>query len=175
MGIQEQLRLTSTITKLNQVVSHSALASKFISLFYAELEFSGTLVYCNAGHTPPILVSPGGSMLLTRGGAVLGPNPDASYERGYVSLEPGSVLLAITDGITEAESRRGEPYGWERLEALVRADRWTAAQSLVNAVFESVREFSKRVSPVDDQTVVAVIRREGSPGRGAGARSALEE
>jgi sigma-B regulation protein RsbU (phosphoserine phosphatase) len=175
MGIQEQLRLTSTITKLNQVVSHSALASKFISLFYAELEFSGTLVYCNAGHTPPILVSAGGSTLLTRGGAVLGPNPDASYERGYVSLEPGSVLLAVTDGITEAESRRGEPYGWKRLEALIRANGWATAQSLVDAVFESVRGFSKRDSPVDDQTVVAVIRRESPTAAGAGAKSALEE
>ncbi|MBZ5638658.1 MAG: PP2C family protein-serine/threonine phosphatase [Acidobacteriia bacterium] len=159
MGVEEQLRLTATIEKLNRVVSHSALASKFISLFYGELELNGTLVYCNAGHTPPLLRARGGVEELTRGGTVLGPNPDARYERGYVDLPPGSALLAYTDGISEAESAAGEAFGVERLREVLASERWASARNLVEKVFGAVKEFSLADPPVDDQTVVAVVRR----------------
>lgn len=158
MGVEERLRITATIEKLNRVISHSALASKFISLFYGEIEPNGNLVYCNAGHPPPLLWTDGRIEELTRGGLVLGPNPDALYERGYVLLSPGSILLAYTDGITEAENPVGEAFGVERLVRMLRRERWTSARDLVEAVFTEVREFSAVDSPRDDQTVVAVLR-----------------
>lgn len=158
MGVEERLRITSTIEKLNRVISHSALASKFISLFYGEIEPNGNLVYCNAGHPPPLLFQNGKFESLSRGGLVLGPNPRALYERGYVQLAPGSVLLAYTDGITEAENAAGEAFGVERLHEVLRGA-WTGAQGLVEAVFDAVGTFSGTKTPRDDQTVVAVVRR----------------
>lgn len=163
MGVEEHLRITSTIEKLNRVISHSALSSKFISLFYGEIERNGNLVYCNAGHPPPLLLQDGTIHELGRGGLVLGPNPRALYERGYALLSPGAILLAYTDGITEAEDSAGEAFGVPRLrELLVRG--WPSAKSLVEAVFTAVRAFSSAGSPRDDQTVVAVIRRGGPAG-----------
>jgi hypothetical protein len=159
MGVEERLRITATIEKLNKVVSHSALASKFISLFYGEIERNGNMVYVNAGHTPPLLRTGDGLTELTRGGLVLGPDPEALYERGYATLEPGSVLLAYTDGITEAESPRGESYGVERLRALLLSRPWVAARELVETVMREVTAFSGSDVRVDDQTVVAVVRR----------------
>ncbi len=157
MGVEEHLRITSTIEKLNRVVSHSALASKFISLFYGELETNGTLVYCNAGQTPPLVLVGGAIRELTRGGTVLGPNPDALYERGYVDLTHGSALLAYTDGITEATNPAGEAFGTERLREILAARRWPRARDLVQEVFDRVRAFSVANPPVDDQTVVAIV------------------
>jgi sigma-B regulation protein RsbU (phosphoserine phosphatase) len=159
MGVQEQLRITSTIERLNRVVSYSALASKFISLFYGEIEMNGTLVYCNAGQTPPLVLREGRFQELTRGGTVLGPNPDALYERGYVDLTPGSVFLAYTDGITEAVNASGEAFGTGRLRDLIASRRWLKAGDLVDAVFEQVWEFSSMNPPADDQTAVAILRR----------------
>jgi len=162
MGVEERLRITSTIEKLNRVISRSALASKFISLFYGEIEPNGNLVFCNAGHPPPLLWMNGDLRQLRHGGLVLGPNPDALYERGYVQLAPGALLLAYTDGITEAENPAGEAFGVERLvEILGRG--WPGARALVEAVFQAVRSFSGLDAPRDDQTVLAVLRR---PGRG---------
>ncbi len=158
MGMQEQLRLTATIERLNRVVSHSALASKFISLFYGELESNGTCVYCNAGHTAPILYQNGSFEELIHGGTVLGPNPEASYDRGYVMIQPGAVLLAYTDGISEAENRLGEAFGVDKLRRLIASRTWVSAQSLVDAVFDEVRAFSATDPPADDQTVVVVLR-----------------
>lgn len=159
MGVEERLRITATVEKLNKVVSHSALASKFISLFYGEVEKNGNMVYVNAGHAPPLLRGPGGLQELTRGGLVLGPSPDALYERGYVTLEPGSVLLAYTDGITEAEDPKGEDYGLGRLRQLLLSRAWAGARELVDAVMGDVARFSGGDFRTDDQTVVAVVRR----------------
>lgn len=161
MGVEERFRITSTIEKLNRVIGRTALASKFISLFYGEVEPNGNFVYCNAGHTPPLLWSRGTMMELRRGGIVLGPNPDALYERGYVQLEPGAVLLLYTDGITEEENPAGEAFGVPRLAEIVRRG-WTGARALVETVFAETRAFSGLDSPRDDQTVVAVVRK-GAP------------
>ncbi len=158
MGVEEKLRITVALEKLNKVIHRSALSSKFISVFYGELERNGLMVYCNAGHAPPLVRQNGVFEELGRGGMVLGPNPDALYDRGYVLLEPGAVLLAYTDGITEAENERGEAFGLARLKELLGRESWVSARELVEAVFASVRSFSGREAPADDQTVVAVLR-----------------
>ncbi|HEX5042237.1 MAG TPA: PP2C family protein-serine/threonine phosphatase [Candidatus Polarisedimenticolaceae bacterium] len=159
MGVEERLRITATVEKLNKVVSHSALASKFISLFYGEVEKNGNMVYVNAGHAPPLLRGGAGLSELTRGGLVLGPSPDALYERGYVTLEPGDVLLGYTDGITEAENPAGDAYGVDRLRDLLLRKTWTSARELVEAVLADVDGYVGSDLRVDDQTLVAVVRR----------------
>jgi len=159
MGVEERLRITATVEKLNKVVSHSALASKFISLFYGEVEKNGNMVYVNAGHTPPLLRDKAGLQELTRGGLVLGPSPDALYERGYVTFEPGDVLLGYTDGISEAESPGGEAYGVDRLRDLLLRKAWTSARELVETVLADVDAHTGSDLRVDDQTLVAVVRR----------------
>src|SRR5207344_1530148 len=139
MGVEENLRLSATLTKLNRVVNHSALASKFISLFYAELESAGTVVYCNAGHNPPLLWDGTSFRELARGGMILGPNPNSQYERGYETLAPGSILLAYTDGIVEAVDPGDEAFGMERLREVIRHRPWSSARELVEGVFAAVR------------------------------------
>jgi serine phosphatase RsbU (regulator of sigma subunit) len=96
---------------------------------------------------------------LSRGGLILGPEPEARYERGYARLEPGAVLLAFSDGITEAEGRDGSTFDTGRLRDLLRSKKWDGAWEIVDTVFREVREFSGTDDPIDDQTVVAVVRR----------------
>jgi serine phosphatase RsbU (regulator of sigma subunit) len=159
MGVEENLRISATLEKLNRVVSHSALASKFISLFYAELESAGTIVYCNAGHNPPLLWDGAEFRELARGGMLLGPDPTSQYERGYETLAPGSVLLAYTDGIVEAVNPSDEAFGMDRLRAVIRARPWSSARELVDAVFAAVREHVGSDTRDDDQTVVGILRK----------------
>ena len=158
MGIEENLRLTATIEKLNQVVSRSTLAARFISLFYGELELDGTLVYTNAGHPPPLVLRDGLFEELKCGGLILGPDPTARYRRGYTTIGPGTVFLAYTDGITEAADNDGEMFGVDRLKAIMASRPWDRAEDLVDAIFEAVETFSKGKPPDDDRTVTAMIR-----------------
>jgi serine phosphatase RsbU (regulator of sigma subunit) len=152
-----QYKLTRAVERVNRVVARSALASRFITLFYCEFESSGTMVYCNAGHPPVLLFNGREIRRLDLGGLVLGPRPEATYERGFESFPPGSVLLLYTDGIIEAENEEEEQFGIERLEALLRDAHDMPAVGIVGRIYEEVDRFSP-IPRRDDQTVVVVRR-----------------
>lgn len=152
-----QYRLSRAIEKVNRVVARSGLTSRFITLFYAEFESNGNLVYCNAGHPPALLLRGGQIKELIHGGIVLGPDPKASYERGFEQFTAGSVLLIYTDGITEAANARGVQFGLARLSRLLKQCQEASAQGIVDAIFDAVRRHAPGPA-ADDQTVVVVRR-----------------
>ena len=59
MGIEKDLKIAHVFARLNRVIHRSNLSSRFVSVFYGELEANGNLVYVNAGHQPPLLFSTG--------------------------------------------------------------------------------------------------------------------
>jgi stage II sporulation SpoE-like protein len=162
MGVSENLKIVSIIEKLNRIINRSTLSTRFISLFYGELEKNGNFIYCSAGHPPALFLHDGRFQELAHGGMVLGPDPDAQYERGYVVLRPGDIVVAYSDGITEAANERDEQFGLDRLRQVIAANTDLAAKGMVDLIFQSVEAFAGRVRPADDQTVV-VIRRPPAP------------
>jgi len=160
MGLSRDFKLSRTVERLNIIINRSKLASKFVSLFVAELETNGNLIYVNAGHVPPfILHANDGIELLREGGMVLGPSPDMTYQRGFAHLDPGDLLVLYTDGITECHHHRtGEEFGLSRLQRLVRRMADRPAAEIVQAVFNAVPSFAGTSTPEDDQTVVVVRR-----------------
>jgi sigma-B regulation protein RsbU (phosphoserine phosphatase) len=161
MGIEENLKIVSTVEKLNKVINRSTLATRFVSLFYGELEKNGNFIYCSAGHPPGLMLHCDGIKHLAQGGMVLGPDPDARYERGYVEMRAGDAILLYSDGITEATGRSGDDFGLERLERILTEHHSLEAKTVVDLVFREVETFSGRSAPADDQTVV-VVRHPGS-------------
>ena len=67
MGMADDLKIIKAVERLNRVIHRSALSSKFVSLFYGEVEPNGNFLYCNAGHNPPLLRRPGSFQQLTQG------------------------------------------------------------------------------------------------------------
>ncbi len=158
VALDGSYRMTSAVERVNRVLSRSALASRFISLFYVEFERGGNLVYCNAGHPPGLLWRQGRITRLKRGGMVLGPNPRASYQRSFAAFPKGSALLLFTDGITEASSPKGKFFGIGRLERCLREMHHLCAEEIVERVFNAASEFAPGARG-DDQTLVVVRRR----------------
>jgi GAF domain-containing protein/anti-sigma regulatory factor (Ser/Thr protein kinase) len=85
---------------------------------------TGELTFVNAGHPPPLLREPDGTVTFVEGtsGIPLGALPDTRYTATTVTIEPGSTLLLYTDGLVE---RRDLPLdeGLERLRSCVVDDR----------------------------------------------------
>jgi sigma-B regulation protein RsbU (phosphoserine phosphatase) len=158
MGLTRDFKLSRTIERLNAIINRSKLTSKFVSLFLAEMETSGNLIYVNAGHVLPFILHADKSIeYLREGGMVLGPSPDARYLRGFAHLEPGAVLVLYTDGITECRSRRSDrEFGIEKLQSLVRRHADRPAAEIVQIVFEAADRHSGLATPEDGQTVVIV-------------------
>src|SRR5512134_214221 len=129
MGIEKELKMTHVFRKLNRVIHRSRLSSRFVSVFYGELERNGNFIYVNGGHHPPLLFRGASVQELGTGGTVIGPLPEAEFSRGIAALEAGDTLVLCTDGILERRGPGGEFFGTERLKALVQAHAGTGARA----------------------------------------------
>lgn len=156
VGMDEDLKVVRVVERLNRVIHRATLASRFISLFYGEFDTNGTLIYCNAGHNPPLLRRPRSFEELDRGGLILGPNPNAHYERGHVRLERGDAVVMYTDGLIERANPRGEEFGMSRLRRLLRKLDGASARETVEALFAAADAHAGRARQVDDVTAVVV-------------------
>ena len=88
---------------------------------------------------------------------MLGPLSEASYERGFVIMKPGDMLVFYTDGIVETRgSQPPEEYGPERLLAVARQHQGRPSQAVVEAIFADVEEWSLGAPADDDRTLVVV-------------------
>jgi sigma-B regulation protein RsbU (phosphoserine phosphatase) len=155
MATDRDFKIVRTMEKLNHIIHRSRMTTKFVSLFYGELETGGILIYSNAGHNYPFVLKKSNHIdILANGGPVLGPTPDATYTRGFAKLDPGDLLCLYSDGIVEAHDRNDQEFGLERLQRLVKANRTKPAQEIVNEVFARVTKW--RRDREDDQTVVIV-------------------
>jgi serine phosphatase RsbU (regulator of sigma subunit) len=72
-----------------------------------------------------------------------------------VRLDPGDLVLMFTDGITEATTRDGRPFGLERALDVVRAHRHDHPSEITESLFRAVRDFAGR-PPSDDITAVVI-------------------
>ena len=169
MGLARDFKIVRTVERMNSIIHNSTLTSRFVSMFYGELELNGVFIYVNAGHPPPFhLDASGKCRYMEEGGPVLGPLSEASYERGFVIMKPGDMMVFYTDGIIETWGREGEgqameEYGVDRLMNIARAHQGKPATVVVDAIFEDVDAFGGGADPADDRTVMVVTYPEGGP------------
>jgi serine phosphatase RsbU (regulator of sigma subunit) len=149
----------------NQRILSETHTGMFVTVFYAVLNTeTGSFLYCNAGHIPPLLLNAEGSATLGRTGLPLGILEDAVWETGSAELAGGDALLLYTDGVTEAQARDGVPFGQDRLLEAMHACRAggdgpvDGADKLRDAVLAAVHRFVGDAPQFDDVTVMVVSR-----------------
>ena len=159
MGLEKDLKPTRVLEKLNHVIHRSMLSSRFVSLFYGELESTGNFLYVNAGQLPPLIFSKNSVESLQKGGIVIGPLPEVSFKHGITNIEPGALLLLCTDGINERRNSQGAFFGETHLEHIVRSNMGKSAQEILDLLFASAYDFGGKRSWDDDATAVVIIRK----------------
>ena len=158
MGVARDFKIVRTVERLNRIIHESRLTTKFVSLFYGELETTGNFIYVNAGHNPPLLAGARGVSVLAQTGMVLGPSRESSYSRGFVTVERGDLLVLYTDGIVEARDARGSEFGLDRLKRLIAGLRERSADEVLAAIFEKVAQFTRGAPAEDDRTALVLKR-----------------
>lgn len=141
-------------SQLNRHLYHVTEASRFATVFY--VEWNGAerrLTYANAGHNTPILLGSRRGEALDRGGPPVGLFANSKFDEGEVVLEPGDLLAVYSDGITEAENPRGEPFGESQLTAVLAAHADQPLLEIQQQVLRAVREWSSE-EPADDATLL---------------------
>jgi len=118
---------------------------------------TGALEVANAGHPPPLMVRAGAATFGPGGGTVLAPTFEPSIAQYSLTLEPGDLLVAYTDGLVE---RPGEDYE----ECFRRIADAALALSAIEDLDEFCRRLVESTAPAggrrDDCCVIA-LRRDG--------------
>ncbi|MFL6013189.1 MAG: PP2C family protein-serine/threonine phosphatase, partial [Gaiellaceae bacterium] len=145
------------LASANDVVVDEIAAGKFITMIYLAIDASnGSVAVACAGHPPPLLVAPDGTVTQVRvSGLALGVEPGQTYEEGSATVERGGALVVYTDGVIEAR-RDGEFYGVERLIEVVGASLQQPAAQIARTAMEDCREFAGDLA---DDCALVVIKR----------------
>ena len=148
--------LAEMVGRLDQAVSANSPDNRFITFFIGIIDAAkGQMVYCNAGHNPPLLLKKDGTIeKLPACGCVLGMLPMIGYTENTCDFGPGDLLAIFSDGVTEAEDPQEMEYGDDRIGALLQKDSSRGATELVADLLEDVDRFTEGAPPADDVTVL---------------------
>jgi serine phosphatase RsbU (regulator of sigma subunit) len=154
------LRVSELAARMNGFLHQSTGANKYATFFYAQIECGRRLDYVNAGHNPPYLVRRTSSDVeiieLGVGGTVIGLFPHLSFEEAAVELQPGDVVVAFTDGVSEARNAADEEFGEDRVKELLRATAGMSAAEISSRLADDVRAFIGDAEQHDDLTLVVM-------------------
>jgi|HubBroStandDraft_1064217.scaffolds.fasta_scaffold00378_7 sigma-B regulation protein RsbU (phosphoserine phosphatase) len=147
--------LTASIDELfYEVCPDSSYATMFVARYDPARRF---LHYVNAGHEPPVVlrktVTGYRPVALEPTGPVIGMLRKSRFHENVVSLAPGDLLVAYTDGLCETANERGEEWGFRRLMATVRACSYRTARDIVEQVLETAETFADGCEQHDDMTL----------------------
>lgn len=156
MGVEKEMRMAEAMQKLNRVIHRSTLSSNFVSLFFAQIESSGHVLYINAGHPPPILIHGTQAKRLQPTGMILGALSDTQFRRASANLEPDGVLMLYSDGVVERRRGGGEEFGLHRLEEAVIRHQEQSATAILDRILEAVTLFGDPPEFEDDVTLVVI-------------------
>jgi phosphoserine phosphatase RsbU/P len=158
--IEEPKSLAEVMTKLNRITSANCPANRFISLFFCIVDGeTGELIFCNAGHNPPLLIRANGEYeQISGGGPVIGILPSIEYKEFRLRLEEGDALVIYSDGVTEAANLQSEEFEVEGLADAVIKSRHLSASRIVEEVNRAVAEFTGTAPQSDDITLIVAKR-----------------
>lgn len=145
---------------LNQHLYLSTQPAKYATLFLAYYDAATwVLRYSNGGQLPPLVLRADGSVVrLDRGGTVVGLLDNQLYEEGALQLEPGDILIAYSDGVTEPENEYGD-FGEDRMVELVHRNRNLPLQEITQRVMQALDDWIGGEEQPDDITIVLARQR----------------
>ncbi len=159
-----QDRVAELLSELNLAMILPGGQNRFATLFYGLYDGTlRTLTFGNAGHLPPILCRAAevcgglpGIVHLKASGTVLGCFRDAIFQQTCVDVSPGDLLMAFSDGVSEAVGPKGEEFGEDRIVRLAIDHKGLASAELRDRILEEVTLFTRSAEPHDDRTLIVV-------------------
>lgn len=160
MVSQMDCDLRSAVRLLDDHMKESLIIGKFITAFIARVRpGEREIEYTLAGHPGPFVVAPGSIVQLEITGTAFGIPGTPPLETRRCSMDPGSVLIAYTDGYSEAQSPDGDLYDDERIGELTSEHFGLPLPEIVRVLDEDIGRYTHHAPPPDDATVI-LLRRE---------------
>jgi serine phosphatase RsbU (regulator of sigma subunit)/pSer/pThr/pTyr-binding forkhead associated (FHA) protein len=160
MQLRADVPIDEALNRLNRFLCEKSSASRFVTMFLFTLNSDGSGKYISAGHNPSYLfrAATGEIEELDSNNMIVGAFPFATYETATLELNRGDLLLAYSDGLTEAENLQGEMLGEEGVKKVIRAEAPAGAKHLEQKLLATIQSFTVGRSPTDDITIMIVER-----------------
>jgi phosphoserine phosphatase RsbU/P len=143
------------VTRLNKHLYSSTAPDRFATLFYGVYDAqTHRLEYTNAGHPAPLCISGKQVRCLSTGGTVLGLFDDRQFESQVVDIAPGSLLIAYSDGLTEAENANAEEFEEQRVLDVALRMGQAPARAVLKNLLEAVNQWTGPAEQSDDITII---------------------
>lgn len=157
LAIRANALKTAVVNTNEYITTHHLDLNMFATMFFGMLDpVSGSLVYINGGHPPPMIISPEGVIKhrLEPTGPAVGMFAGADFDLAEAKIEPGDMFYAFTDGVTDARNPAGKLFKEENLLPLVRQP-LNGAVDLLNRVDSALYNYISDAVQFDDITMVA--------------------
>lgn len=146
------------LQNVNDQLAENNERCMFVTVVCGVLDLrSGTVMYSNAGHGPPLLGNAAGFRYIdVPPGVAIGLMAGCEYSMAEIRLLPGEILLLYTDGVTEAADEADQEYSEPRLADELSRIGADDAREAVLQLCASVAAFARGVPQSDDITVLAL-------------------
>ena len=148
----------SCLNRLNALVHRFTPETKFATAFIGVLNrVTGELKYCCAAH-PPAVVSRGyeAQVLPCRPTSLIGAFPSVEFGTETSTLDPGDILVVVTDGVTDAR-RENVLFGEDGLCRAIEELHDVAVADLPGRLLAKVTGYAN--GPLRDDIVILCVAR----------------
>ena len=159
LRLQDGDQPAAALNRLNRFLCTKS-SGKFATMFLCSIAPDGKGQYISAGHNPAFIYRAADGTIdeLASTSLILGMFDFAVFEATPIEVRPGDVLLAYSDGLTEAENVKEEMFGEDRVKEIIRREAPAGTDRLHDAVIASIAEFTKGRDQSDDITLVIAER-----------------
>ena len=160
MQLRANVPVNESLNRLNRFLCEKSSSSRFVTMFLFTLDSKGSGKYINAGHNPAYVFRAvtGDIEEVVSNNMIIGAFTWAHYDAATLQLNQGDVLVAYSDGLTEAENPQGEMLGEERVKTVIRAEARAGSKNLERKLLDTIQNFTMGRSQTDDITIVIVER-----------------
>ena len=148
------------VSAINEALADSNESNMFVTLFVGVLDLTtGHLLYCNAGHSAPMLIGKGIGTLRCDTNIPVGLQSGWKFTLQEVSILQQTTIFLYTDGISEAEDKDHRQFDTPRIRKVLSQlleQKRHQPQTLIKEMTDAVNTFAGDVEQYDDMTMLAV-------------------
>ncbi len=160
---QMDLSPSDFLIRANDALSRCLDKNSFITTSFFVIDSNQKKVeFTRAGHCPTLYFNKqeGRAHYFKNKGLGLGIIRNGEYDKyihtNYFHYQPGDVMLLYTDGITEAKNRKGEEFGYDRLQEILERNQAHDVQKILDNLIEELYAFTGSKTIDDDYTMICL-------------------
>ncbi len=160
---QLDLSPTKFLQKANLAISSGLDKTSFVTISYFVINSAAKSIdFARAGHVPSLFFNNEenkASYFKNKGlglGIIRGNKFENYVQQSSINYKTGDILILYTDGITEAQNKDKEEFGYDRLLTLVERNNNLKSEEIKELIIEELYKFCRHESLEDDYSLVVI-------------------